>query len=73
MPGILKVAGQEYEDLTCRHIDIMVAQDMADQAAVDRLLVEFNRTGPVVAIRGRIAGRMDLRRSTCLNRRHPPA
>lgn len=52
LPGILKVAGQEYEDLTCRHIDIMVAQDMADQAVVDRLLTEFNGTGPVVAIRG---------------------
>ncbi|MCZ7486927.1 beta-ketoacyl synthase N-terminal-like domain-containing protein [Rhizobium rhizogenes] len=52
LPGILKVAGQEYEDLTCRHIDIMVAQDMADQAVADRLLAEFNGSGPVVAIRG---------------------
>lgn len=52
LPGILKVAGQEYEDLTCSHIDIMVTPDTADQAIADRLLAEFNGTGPMLAIRG---------------------
>ncbi|MCZ4431407.1 beta-ketoacyl synthase N-terminal-like domain-containing protein [Agrobacterium sp. SOY23] len=52
LPGILKVAAQEYEDLTCRHIDIAVAQDMADAAVADRLFAEFGGSGPVVALRG---------------------
>lgn len=52
LAGILKVAGQEYEDLTCRHVDILLTQDMAASSAADRLLTEFNGNVPEIALRG---------------------